>query len=197
MNTPNKLTLLRVLLIPFFVWAMYVNQTLIALVIFAVASATDALDGHLARKHNLVTNFGKFMDPIADKLLVMSALIMLFDRIGAIAIIIMLGREFVISGFRLVASDAGVVIAAGKSGKLKTIVQMVMIVYLLVENIFVMNQIAVESTESITEGLLVIQNAVPNSVILVGNILIWASVILSLYSCFEYIKDNFSLLEDM
>ncbi len=183
MNTPNKLTLLRVLLIPFFVWAMYMNQTLVALVIFVVASATDALDGHLARKHNLVTNFGKFMDPIADKLLVMSALLMLVDRIGAIFIIIMLGREFVISGFRLVASDAGIVIAAGKSGKLKTIIQMVMIVYLLVESV-----ILASASTSTFGGV---------NIAVIGDILIYASVILSLYSCFEYIRDNFSLLEDM
>ncbi len=184
MNTPNKLTLLRVLLIPFFVWAMYVDQTIIALVIFVVASATDALDGHLARKHNLVTNFGKFMDPIADKLLVMSALLMLVDRIGAIFIIIMLGREFVISGFRLVASDAGIVIAAGKSGKLKTIVQMVMIVYLLVE-------------QMLTAGAVNGASAWVELPMVIGDVLIWASVILSLYSCFEYIRDNFKLLEDM
>ncbi len=183
MNTPNKLTLLRVLLIPFFVWAMYMDQTITALVIFVVASATDALDGHLARKHNLVTNFGKFMDPIADKLLVMSALLMLVDRIGAIFIIIMLGREFVISGFRLVASDAGIVIAAGKSGKLKTIVQMVMIVYLLVES-----AILTSATTTVFGGI---------DIAVIGDILIYASVILSLYSCFEYIRDNFSLLEDM
>ncbi len=194
MNTPNKLTLLRVLLIPFFVWAMLVDQTIIALVIFVVASATDALDGHLARKHNLVTNFGKFMDPIADKLLVMSALIMLFDRIGAVAIIIMLGREFVISGFRLVASDAGIVIAAGKSGKLKTIVQMVMIVYLLVEQMLTFGPTALIGANVGNSFIFVLEG---QSGGLIGDVLIWASVILSLYSCFEYIKDNFKLLEDM
>ncbi len=194
MNTPNKLTLLRVLLIPFFVWAMYVDQTVIALVIFVVASATDALDGHLARKHNLVTNFGKFMDPIADKLLVMSALLMLVDRIGAIFIIIMLGREFVISGFRLVASDAGIVIAAGKSGKLKTIVQMVMIVYLLVEQMLTVGSTALIGAGQDNAFLFVLEG---QSGGLIGDILIWASVILSLYSCFEYIRDNFKLLEDM
>ncbi len=183
MNTPNKLTLLRVLLIPFFVWAMYMDQTIGALVIFVIASATDALDGHLARKNNLVTNFGKFMDPIADKLLVMSALLMLVDRIGPIFIIIMLGREFVISGFRLVASDAGIVIAAGNSGKLKTIIQMVMIVYLLVESAIV------ASVSTSTFGGI--------NIAVIGDVLIYASVILSLYSCFEYIRDNFSLLEDM
>ncbi len=192
MNTPNKLTLLRVLLIPFFVWAMYVDQTVIALVIFVVASATDALDGHLARKHNLVTNFGKFMDPIADKLLVMAALLMLFDRIGAIAIIVMLGREFVISGFRLVASDAGVVIAAGKSGKLKTIVQMVMIVYLLIEQMLVVGPTVLIGANN---TFIFAQDGQAGG--LIGDILIWASVILSLYSCFEYIRDNFKLLEDM
>ncbi len=173
MNTPNKLTVLRVLLIPFFVWAMYANMDYVALSIFIVASATDAMDGHIARKHNLVTNFGKFMDPIADKLLVMSAMIMLYDKIGAVAIIIMLGREFIISGFRLVASDAGIVIAAGKSGKLKTVVQMIMIIVLILP----------------IEG-----NTIYNYVS-IG--LIYTSVILSVYSCYEYIKANFKVLEDM
>lgn len=181
MNTPNKLTLLRIFMIPFFVAAMYVDKTLLALVIFVIASGTDALDGHIARKHNLVTNFGKFMDPIADKLLVMSALIMLHDRIGAIWIIIMLGREFIISGFRLVASDAGVVIAAGKSGKLKTIVQMAMIVVLLVP---LGNLDMQETTFSIFMTY-------------TGDVLIYLSVFLSVYSCYEYIKANIGLLKDM
>lgn len=181
MNTPNKLTLLRVCMIPFFVWAMYAGNNIAAVIIFTVASATDALDGHLARKNNLVTNFGKFMDPIADKLLVMSALILLYDRIGAVFIIIMLGREFIISGFRLVASDAGVVIAAGKSGKLKTIVQMVMIIFLLIQ------------TNYFTDA-----SVTPDKYwIMVGDILIYASVILSVYSCYEYIKENISLIKDM
>ena len=119
MNLPNKLTILRACMIPVFVvlalqtpyWAQ-----IAAAIVFALASFTDYLDGHIARKHNLVTNFGKFMDPIADKLLVMSAFVVLVGqgRMPSWACIIVLGREFVISGFRLVAADAGRVIAAGR-----------------------------------------------------------------------------------
>ena len=123
MNLPNKLTILRACMIPVFVvlalqtplWAQ-----IAAAAVFALASFTDYLDGHIARKHNLVTNFGKFMDPIADKLLVMSAFVVLVaqGRMPSWACIIVLGREFVISGFRLVAADAGRVIAAGPLGKI-------------------------------------------------------------------------------
>ena len=138
MNTPNKLTIARVIMIPFFVAFLMYDITgaadkWIALVIFVVASLTDTLDGYLARKHNLVTNFGKFMDPLADKLLVCSALIC-FTAMGKLAAwitIVIIAREFIISGFRLVAADNGIVIAASKWGKLKTICQMVMIIVLL------------------------------------------------------------------
>ena len=129
MNLPNKLTLLRVCLIPFFVvfarmsplWAQ-----LVALAIYAAACITDALDGHIARSRNLITDFGKFMDPIADKLLVMSALIVLTaqGRMPDWVCILMLAREFLVSGFRLVAVENGRVIAAGPLGKLKTVFQM-------------------------------------------------------------------------
>ena len=129
MNTPNRLTLLRIVLIPVFVvfallraqWAQYV-----ALVIYILACITDMLDGRIARARNLVTNFGKFADPIADKLLVMSALVVLVasERMPAWVCIVMLAREFIISGLRLVAAGNGRVIAAGKLGKLKTVFQM-------------------------------------------------------------------------
>ena len=137
MNTPNKLTLLRVILIPFFVVCMIAVDAgwgkWAALAIFIVASLTDTLDGYLARRDNLVTNFGKFMDPLADKLLVCSAMICLVDmeRIPSWIVIIIIGREFVISGFRLIASDNGVVIAANYWGKLKTVCQMVMIIVVI------------------------------------------------------------------
>lgn len=137
MNTPNKLTLLRVILIPFFVVCMLAVDAgwgkWAALAIFIVASLTDTLDGYLARRDNLVTNFGKFMDPLADKLLVCSAMICLVDmeRIPSWIVIIIIGREFVISGFRLIASDNGVVIAANYWGKLKTVCQMVMIIVVI------------------------------------------------------------------
>ena len=141
MNLPNKLTTFRVILIPFFVFFLlapyfegYGNY--IALVIFIVASLTDFLDGKIARKYNLVTNFGKFMDPLADKLLVCSALICLIalDRIPAWIVIVIISREFIISGFRLIAADNGVVIAASYWGKFKTASQMVTVI-LLVLNI--------------------------------------------------------------
>ena len=128
MNTPNKLTLLRFILVFPFVILMLGNwggewKKWICLGIFCIASATDALDGYIARKYDLVTNFGKFMDPLADKLLVCSALIFL----------IIIAREFIISGFRLVASDNGIVIAASYWGKIKTICQMVMIIVLIAD----------------------------------------------------------------
>ena len=135
MNLPNKLTILRVIMIPFFVVFLLADITgsadkWIALVIFCVASLTDMLDGKIARKRNLVTNFGKFMDPLADKLLVCTALICLtaMDRLNVVVTLIIIAREFIISGFRLVASDNGIVIAANYWGKFKTVSQMALII---------------------------------------------------------------------
>lgn len=139
MNLPNKLTILRTLLIPFFLvallWDAVPYGNWIALVIFAVASLTDMLDGKIARKYNLVTNFGKFMDPLADKLLVSSAMIAFVEigRMPCWIVIVIIAREFIISGFRLVAADNGIVIAAGIWGKIKTAEQMVMICILLAD----------------------------------------------------------------
>ncbi|MEG2440540.1 MAG: CDP-diacylglycerol--glycerol-3-phosphate 3-phosphatidyltransferase [Acetivibrio sp.] len=138
MNLPNKLTIARVCMIPFFAFSL-LSTTLpygkyIAVAIFIVASLTDWLDGKIARKHNLITNFGKFMDPLADKLLVSSALIC-FVEMGLVPswiIIIIISREFIISGFRLVASDSGIVIAANYWGKIKTVCQMIMAILLIV-----------------------------------------------------------------
>ncbi len=140
MNLPNKLTILRVILIPFFVCFLLMDAEgkyfdYIALAIFVVASFTDMLDGMIARKYNLITNFGKFADPLADKLLVCSALVCLLDlgRIPAWVVIIIIAREFIISGFRLVASDKGVVIAAGYIGKAKTVFQMIMVILMILD----------------------------------------------------------------
>ena len=140
MNTPNKLTLFRVVMIPFFVVFMLAPfggaaAKWIALAIFIIASLTDALDGYLARRDNLITDFGKFMDPLADKLLVCSALICLveLDKIPCWVVIIIIAREFIISGFRLIAADNGVVIAASYWGKFKTVSQMVMIILLIAD----------------------------------------------------------------
>lgn len=140
MNLPNKLTIFRVILIPFFVFFLLTDVLgaggdYLALVIFIVASLTDMLDGKIARKYNLVTNFGKFMDPLADKLLVCSALICMIelDRLPAWIVIIVIAREFIISGFRLIAAENGVVIAANYWGKFKTASQMVMIILLILD----------------------------------------------------------------
>ena len=142
MNLPNKLTIFRmILIIPFVIIELtgclgdYSGLT--ALIIFVVASLTDLLDGKIARKYNLITNFGKFMDPLADKVLVVSAMICLLvnkpELLPAWALIIILAREFIISGFRLVASDAGIVIAASMWGKVKTVSQMVMVIMMLID----------------------------------------------------------------
>ena len=137
MNLPNKLTILRMIMIPFFLVALMVpgipGGKWIALALFCLASLTDMLDGKIARKYNLITDFGKFMDPLADKLLVCSAMIALIDldRIPALVVIVIIAREFIISGFRLVASDNGVVIAAGWWGKIKTVCQMFMVILLI------------------------------------------------------------------
>ena len=144
MNLPNKLTLFRVILIPFFVFFLLAQchfgwfegyGNYIAVAIFAIASLTDLLDGKIARKYNLVTNFGKFMDPLADKLLVCSAMICLVDMklLPSWVVIIIIAREFIISGFRLIASDNGIVIAASYWGKFKTTFQMIMVIVLILE----------------------------------------------------------------
>lgn len=158
MNTPNKLTVARMIMVPFLVifmltgWGGEANRY-ISFGIFAAASITDWFDGYLARKHNLVTNFGKFMDPLADKLLVCSALICLIEmkRLEAWVVIVIIAREFIISGFRLIAAENGVVIAANYWGKFKTVSQMIMIILLIlnlggiwsvVEKIFVWLSVA-------------------------------------------------------
>ena len=137
---PNKLTMLRIILVPFFVAALLIQNgeifalRMTALVLFLIASLTDLLDGKIARKYNLVTNFGKFMDPLADKLLVCSALICLVQlgQLPAWIVISIISREFIVSGFRLVAADQGVGIAASMWGKSKTVSQMISIVLLII-----------------------------------------------------------------
>ncbi|HEX3021740.1 MAG TPA: CDP-diacylglycerol--glycerol-3-phosphate 3-phosphatidyltransferase [Lachnospiraceae bacterium] len=139
MNLPNKLTLARICMIPFFVFFLLDNgiafSNYIAVIIFIIACLTDALDGHIARKYNLISNFGKFMDPLADKLLVSSALICFvqLNLVPAWIVIVIISREFIISGFRLVASDNGIVIAASWWGKFKTTAQMIMSILLIVD----------------------------------------------------------------
>lgn len=179
MNLPNKLTLFRMLLVPVFVLFMYLNipgNYAISLIIFIVASVTDALDGRIARKHNLITDFGKFMDPLADKILVISALMCFIDSrlIPAWVVLIIITRELSISIMRAVAASEGKVIAAGGSGKLKTVVQMLAIIILLFGC-------------SIDQG----------HIILIGKILVYISTVLTLYSGIEYFYKNRSLFSDM
>ena len=175
MNLPNKLTVLRVLMIPFFIAFLLYDITgaadkWIALALFCVASLTDFLDGYLARRDNLVTNFGKFMDPLADKLLVCSAMICLvaMGKLNVIVVLIIIAREFIISGFRLVASDSGIVIAASYWGKFKTVFQMAMVIVLIADLGGIMNKI--------------------------GGILIWISLILTIVSLLDYVKKNIQVL---
>ena len=178
MNLPNKLTIMRVILIPFFVFFLlspyfpaYGNY--IAVAIFIVASLTDMLDGKIARKYNLVTNFGKFMDPLADKLLVCSAVICLIelDRLAAWIVIVIIAREFIISGFRLVASDNGVVIAASYWGKFKTTFQMLMVIVLILDIQMPFFQI-------------------------LGTVLTYVALILTVVSLIDYIVKNKDVLKD-
>lgn len=140
MNLPNKLTVMRVILVPFFIFFLLCDvpfgsqaSSILALVVFIAASVTDALDGHIARSRNLVTNFGKFLDPLADKVLVISALVCFIQMglVGAVPVIIIIAREFMVSGLRLVTANEGVVVAAGIWGKLKTAFTMVAIVIIL------------------------------------------------------------------
>lgn len=178
MNLPNKLTIMRVILIPFFVFFLlspyfpaYGNY--IAVAIFIVASLTDMLDGKIARKYNLVTNFGKFMDPLADKLLVCSAMICLIelDRLAAWIVIVIIAREFIISGFRLVAPDNGVVIAASYWGKFKTTFQMLMVIVLILDIQMPFFQI-------------------------LGTVLTYVALILTVVSLIDYIVKNKDVLKD-
>ena len=175
MNLPNKLTMFRVVLIPFFIVFLLASLTpydkWIALAIFIIASLTDLLDGKIARKYNLVTNFGKFMDPLADKLLVCSALICLIelDKIPSWMVIVIIAREFIISGFRLVASDNGVVIAASYWGKFKTTFQMVAVCLLIAD-------IAALS--------------------MVTQIILWIAVVLTVVSLIDYLIKNKDVMKE-
>ena len=179
MNLPNKLTVLRVILIVPFVVCMLVPSLgetgmYAAVAIFIIASLTDLLDGKIARKYNLVTNFGKFMDPLADKLLVAAALICLTANgtLAAWISIIIISREFIISGFRLVASDNGIVIAASYWGKFKTTFQMVMIVMLILDydnNIYQMCAMVVTYAALILTVISLIDYVVKNKAVLRGQ----------------------------
>ena len=177
MNLPNKLTIVRVCLIPFFVAALLFDHgnnytmRIVANVLFIIASLTDLFDGKIARKYNMVTNFGKFMDPLADKLLVCSALICLIElgQLAAWVVIIIISREFIISGFRLVAADNGVVIAASYWGKFKTTFQMAGVI-LMIFNI--------------------------PALTLVTNIVVVIAVALTIISLVDYVAKNIKILTE-
>lgn len=176
MNLPNKLTVLRVIMVPFFVFFMLwdgmgESGKYLAAFLFILASITDWLDGYLARRDHLVTDFGKFMDPIADKLLVCSALICLVEKqvLAGWIVIIIIGREFIISGFRLVASDKGVVIAASYWGKFKTVSQMLMVILMILD--------LGGAFDTITQ------------------VLVWVALALTVISLADYLKKNWNVME--
>lgn len=175
MNVPNQLTLGRVIAVPFFIALYLMGWDTIAAVLFILASATDALDGYLARKNNLVTNFGKIMDPLADKVLVVSALVLLVEA-GEVAgwmLIVILAREFAVAGLRTVAAADGKVIAAGTTGKIKTILQMLAVPLLLLHN-WPFSYINIPMDQA----------------------LLWACVIMTVVSGAEYIIKNISVFKD-
>lgn len=178
MNLPNKLTLLRVGLVPVYLVLLWASQGMTALawaalLVFCVAAVTDFFDGQIARKYNLITNFGKFMDPIADKLLTHTAFIMLtaMGRLSVWACIIFIAREFVVSGIRLVAVEQGQVIAAGMSGKVKTVLQMISVI------------------------LLNLVCARVDGIALLAQVVTWAAVLMTLYSMVEYVWQNRKVLQ--
>lgn len=199
MNLPNKLTILRaILIVPFvlillgniYEWGWftavfggileYVDW--IALFIFVGASITDMIDGKLARKYNLVTNFGKFMDPLADKLLVCAALICLVEmgRIPSWVVVVIISREFIISGFRLIASDKGVVIAASYWGKIKTVFQMIMIGMMLIES---------SALPGFVQGLAGLYE-------ILTAVVMWIALALTVISLVDYIWKNRAVMAD-
>lgn len=177
MNLPNKLTILRIILVPVFVACFYLpvkGAMYIAAAVFVIAYFTDMLDGYIARKYNLITDFGKLMDPMADKLLTAAAMIMLtaYGLCSPIATFLTIARELIISAFRLVSATQGVVIAAGKIGKLKTLTQFIGIVLILLGNPL-FNRIGVP----------------------LDQIVIWISVVLAVWSCADYIIRNLKVLK--
>lgn len=201
MNLPNKLTLSRVIMVPFFVVFLllvprYSYFKWIALAIFIVASLTDLLDGKIARKYNLVTNFGKFMDPLADKLLVCSALIGLssLQVVPAWITIIIIAREFIISGFRLIAAEKGVVIAASMWGKWKTTFQMIMLCAQMIVMDLVMDQyfftLVIYARRTTMFWIC-------GGLIIFANVTMYIALILTIVSLIDYLIKNKDVLKDV
>lgn len=199
MNLPNKLTVLRIILVPFFVFFLLASSIphhcLVALIVFLVASITDHYDGKIAREYSLITDFGKFADPLADKILVMSAFLCFIQMglIGAVAIIIMIIREFAITSIRLVGASSGKVIAANIWGKAKTVSQIVSIIMILIMQYI---------TELINMGFNIFGDLISkvdlvNIFHVTGVVAIWISAILTLISGVIYIIDNRELIDNM
>lgn len=183
MNTPNKLTILRIIMVIPFMFFLMLSPgntcfTLISLVLFVLASLTDAIDGHMARKYNMITDFGKFMDPLADKMLTTAAFLglMSFDRASAVAVMLILSREFVVSGIRLVAASSGRVIAASIWGKLKTVFQMVAI---------------------IASIILLLPSFSPSAAKAVTDILVWISAAVTVISGADYVIKNIDVIKEV
>lgn len=175
MNTANKITLIRIALIPVFLFFLLTDAVLysrfIAVAVFLIASATDSLDGYIARKYNQITDFGKFIDPLADKTLVISALVGMVQlgQICAVAVIMIIAREFAVTGLRIVAASSGRVIAAAMSGKLKTVIQIVTIAFIIASYEFI---------------------GVFPFLTYANSALVWITVIITIYSGAEYIIKN-------
>jgi CDP-diacylglycerol--glycerol-3-phosphate 3-phosphatidyltransferase/cardiolipin synthase len=168
MNLPNKLTIARIIAVPFFIAAYYLEWHLVAFIIFVLASFTDMLDGKIARKYNLVTNFGKIMDPLADKVLVYSAFcLMVPDPVPGWMLIIILAREFLVAGVRTVAASEGIVIAAAMSGKIKTVLQMIAVCMLLIAPV-------IGASWFLT----------------VSKVVLWAALVMTIVSGVQYVVDN-------
>lgn len=180
MNTANKLTLLRVILVPFYMFFLLNSEfasQMIALAIFVIASLTDTLDGYVARKYNQITSFGKFVDPLADKMLITAAFLVFLAQgiINVWAVMIVMAREFVVAGVRLSAVTEGKVIAASFWGKLKTVSQMIAVIAaMLLLNIIVIPH---------------------ETALLITNILVWISVVFTVFSGADYLIKNRSLLK--
>ena len=172
MNLPNKLTLGRMIAVPFFIALYMMGYYLPALILFILASLTDMLDGQIARKYNLVTNFGKIMDPLADKVLVYSAFCLFIEKgvMPAWMLIVILAREFIVSGVRTVAAAGGKVIAAAMSGKIKTVLQMIAVPLLILDS--------------------------PGIIHTLARVFLWASLVMTAVSGAEYVYGNRSLFED-
>lgn len=198
MNLPNKLTILRVIMVPFFVAFLlltpqYFRMKWIAFALFAAASLTDLLDGYIARKYNLVTNFGKFMDPLADKLLVSAALVCLtaLGQIPAWMTIVIISREFIISGFRLIAAERGLVIAASWWGKWKTSFTMVTLALMII----LVN--AHGFGPALDGNSFRTQAGVFEVFSILAEVLLWISLILTVVSLVDYLVKNKDVMKDV